>query len=84
MSNDVDNIVLEHLKALRTELKDMRITILGEFKDVKARLGTLESGQASIVQHIGHLGSSIAGQQVAIDRMSERIDRVESRLELTH
>jgi uncharacterized coiled-coil protein SlyX len=84
VSENVDNIVLEHLKALRMELKDVRLTMLGEFKDVKSRLGTLEAGQASTIQHIGHLGSSIAGQQVAIDRMSERIDRVESRLELTH
>lgn len=67
MSDNVDNIVLEHLKALRMELRDMRATMLGEFKDVKARLATLEAGQASTIQHIGHLGSPIAGQQVAID-----------------
>lgn len=82
MTDNTENLVLEHLKALRSELKEMRTAMHGEFKDVKARLGALEAGQASVIQHIGHLGSSIAGQQVAIDRMSERIDRVEHRLEL--
>lgn len=82
MTDNVDNLVIEHLKALRSELKDLRAAMHGEFKDVKARLGALEAGQASVIQHIGHLGSSIAGQQVAIDRMSERLDRVEHRLEL--
>lgn len=82
MTDSTENLVLEHLKTLRSELKEMRTAIHGEFKDVKARLGALEAGQASVIQHIGHLGSSIAGQQVAIDRMSERIDRVEHRLEL--
>jgi uncharacterized coiled-coil protein SlyX len=82
MTNEVENLMLEHLKALRSEIKDMRTAMQGEFKDVKERLSTLESGQALVIQHIGQLSSSIAGQQVSIDRMSDRIDRVEHRLEL--
>ena len=57
MADNTENLVLEHLKALRSELKDMRVAMQGEFKDVKARLGALEAGQASVIQHIGHLGS---------------------------
>jgi uncharacterized coiled-coil protein SlyX len=82
MTDEVENLMLEHLKTLRSEIKDMRNTMKGEFKDVKERLSTLESGQALVIQHIGQLSSSIAGQQVSIDRMSDRIDRVEHRLEL--
>ncbi|OYV38732.1 MAG: hypothetical protein B7Z83_03365, partial [Thiomonas sp. 20-64-5] len=53
-----------------------------DLKEIKARLSTLEAGQGSVLQHIGHLASSIASQQVSIDHLSERIDRVEHRLEL--
>jgi hypothetical protein len=57
MTDNTENLVWEHLKALRSELKDMRAAMHGEFKDVKARLRALEAGRASVVQHIGHLGS---------------------------
>lgn len=78
MTETIDNLILEHLK--RFQAGQDRIE--RELKEIKARLSTLEAGQGSIVQHIGHLASSIAGQQVALDRMSERIDRIEHRLEL--
>ena len=78
MTEQTENLMLEHLK--RFQAGQDRIE--RELKEIKTRLSGLEIGQASIVQHIGNLASSIAGQQVAIDRMSERLDRVEHRLEL--
>jgi uncharacterized coiled-coil protein SlyX len=78
MTDNIENLILEHLKRFQSGQE----RIERELKEIKTRLGTLEAGQASIVQHIGHLASSIAGQQVAIDHMSERIDRIEHRLEL--
>lgn len=78
MGNDVDNLILEHLK--RFQAGQDRIE--RDLKEIKMRLSTLESGQGSLIQHIGHLSSSIAAQQVSIDHMSERIDRIEHRLEL--
>lgn len=53
-----------------------------DLKEIKSRLSALESRQDAVLQHIGHLASSIAGQQVAIDHLSDRIDRIEHRLEL--
>ena len=78
MTEQTENLMLEHFKRLQAG----QDRIERELKEIKARLSGLESGQGSIVQHIGHLASSIAGQQVAIDRMSERLDRIEHRLEL--
>ena len=78
MADNTENLILEHLK--RFQAGQERIE--RDLKEVKTRLSALESGQGSIVQHIGHLATSIAGQQVSIDRMSDRIDRVEHRLEL--
>ena len=46
------------------------------------RLVNLESGQAVIVQHIAHLAAADAAQQLAIDNVSVRLDRIERRLEL--
>ena len=78
MSESIDNIILEHLKRFQSG----QDRIERDLKEIKARLSTLEAGQGSVLQHIGHLASSIASQQVSIDHLSERIDRVEHRLEL--
>jgi uncharacterized coiled-coil protein SlyX len=78
MSEQVENLILEHLKRFQTG----QDRIERDLKEIKARLSTLEAGQGSILQHLGHMTSAIASQQVAIDHMSERLDRVEHRLEL--
>ncbi|MDY0330935.1 MAG: hypothetical protein RBR52_10610 [Thiomonas sp.] len=78
MPESIDNLILEHLK--RFQAGQDRIE--RDLKEIKSRLSTLEAGQGSVLQHIGHLASSIASQQVSIDHLSERIDRVEHRLEL--
>jgi uncharacterized coiled-coil protein SlyX len=48
------------------------------------RLANLEGAVASIVQHLGHLAAADAAQQLAIDNLGRRLDRIERRLELTH
>lgn len=78
MTENVENMLLEHLK--RFQAGQDRIE--RDLKEIKTRLSGLEVGQGSLMQHIGHLSSSIAGQQVSIDHLSERIDRIEHRLEL--
>ena len=78
MSDNIDNLVLEHLKRFQSG----QDRIERDLKEIKTRLGAVESVQGSILQHIGHLSSSIAAQQISFDRMNERIDRIEHRLEL--
>ena len=77
MTESINNI-MEHLKRFQTG----QDRIERDLKEIKARLSTLEAGQGSVLQDIGHLASSIASQQLSIDHLSERIDRVERRLEL--
>ena len=79
MAENIENLMLEHFKRFQSTL-DRVENKLGE---VTVRLGNLESGQASMMQHLGHLAAADAAQQVAIDHMSERLDRIERRLELT-
>ena len=44
----VDNIIIEHLKGLRSEVVAMRSDIQSEFKDVKARLSHLDGSMAGV------------------------------------
>jgi len=65
VADNIDNLILEHLK--RFQAGQERIE--RELREIKARLSTLEAGQGSVLQHIGHLTSSIAAQQVSIDHL---------------
>jgi septation ring formation regulator EzrA len=70
--------VLTQLRAIRTDISDVQ----GSLGEIKRRLANLESGQASIIQHLGNLASADAQQQLATDGLSERLVRIERRLEL--
>ena len=78
MVDSPENLVVAQLRAIRADLADVQGT-LGE---MKGRLANLEGGQASIIQHLGHLAAADAQQQVAVDRITERLVRIERRLDL--
>jgi len=75
---NVDNIVLENLK----KFQGGQDRIERKLEAVSPRLANLEAGQASIIQHIGHLASVEAQQQVQADDFGQRLERIERRLEL--
>jgi chromosome segregation ATPase len=83
MAENVDNIVIEHLKALRSELQTLRSEMHVEFKDVKLRLSSVESATASIKHDLADTRSDYVRQQVSIDKLVERIQRIEKRLDLS-
>lgn len=71
MSNGTDNLVLEHLRHIRGRVD----SLAEDMRQVKLRLGVIE----------GHIAATImsdAGQNVELDRVKERLDRIERRLEL--
>ena len=45
---NVENIVIGHLKSLRSEVATMRSDMQAEFKDVKARLSHLDASMAGV------------------------------------
>ncbi len=55
---NVDNIILEHLRHMREKIDLMA----SDMREVKHRLATVEATQGTILQHTGHLASSIAQQ----------------------
>ena len=78
MSENIDSLVLENLRAIRGDIS----LIKDDVREVKNRVTTLESGQATMMQQVGHLAGSLAQQQVSFDRLGERVERIESLLEL--
>ena len=78
MTDNVENLILEHLKRFQTG----QDRIERKLEEVTRRLSNLEAGQASIIQHIGHLASADAQQQVAADGFNSRLERIERHLEI--
>jgi septation ring formation regulator EzrA len=78
MADSPENLILAQLREIRADFADVQ----GSLGEIKRRLGNLESGQASIIQHLGHLDAADGQQQVAVDRLTERLVRIERRLDL--
>ena len=80
---NVDNIIIEHLKGLRSDVAAMRSDMQAEFKDVKARLSHLDASMAGVRRDGALAAEDFARQQVSIGALVERIQRIEKRLELS-
>ena len=74
--SDTPNLVLEHLRAIRADMHEMRV----EQREQRGRLGAIE-------RNIGQLEHEIVAMRVDLgsrfDRVLDRLDRVERRLELS-
>jgi septal ring factor EnvC (AmiA/AmiB activator) len=78
MTEPTENLILEHLK--RFQAGQDRIE--RELKEIKGRLSQLDIGIASIRGDLAHLSGDQARQQISFDSLTERIERIERRLEL--
>jgi septal ring factor EnvC (AmiA/AmiB activator) len=78
MTESIENLVLEQLRALRTDIASVK----DDTREIKTRLAVLESGVASLRRDSGDFATSIAAQHLSYDRLSERIERIERRLDL--
>ncbi len=83
MTEDVENLVLEHLKALRNELRDFRADTSDNFMQVKARLQSLEERLSLAEKGIANIHGDHALIQLRLDKQGDRLERIEKRLELT-
>jgi hypothetical protein len=77
--SEIENLMLEHLK--RFQAGQERIE--RKLDEVVRRISNLESSQASIIQHLGHLAAADAHQQLSTDGFNLRLERIEQRLELS-
>ena len=73
-----DNLVLEQLRKIRTELDAAR----ERDHEIMARLSGIETGLTRIARDEAGNYAEIIQDRHAIDRIRERLDRIERRLEL--
>ena len=83
MTDEISNLLVEHLKALRSEVQTLRSEMHVEFKDVKHRLASVESAIVGMKHELADVKGDYVRQQVNIDNFVERIQRIEKRLELS-
>ena len=80
--NNVGNATLKLLQVMRSEMSGMRSDMQNEFRDVKGRLSHLESSITASRRDGVLVSEDFARQQVSIDSIVERIQRIEKRIEL--
>lgn len=83
MAEQIDNGIIEHLKALRSDVQTLRTEMHLEFKDVKLRLSSVETAIVSMKHELADTRGDYGRRQVSIDSLVERIQRIEKRLELS-
>ncbi len=78
MSESVDSLVLEYLRHIRGRVDQ----IAEDMFDVKHRLSSLETAMVLVKREVASGDETDARQQVSLDRLVERIARIERRLDL--
>jgi hypothetical protein len=78
MNDAIENLVLEHLKKIQAEQSAAR----ERDAEILSRLSNIESGIARIARDEAMNYSEIINDRHAADKIRERLDRIERRLEL--
>jgi len=78
VTGDVNNLVLEHLRAIRSDLREMR----GAMQEQGPRLTRMEIGLAGLRRDQGADAGGVAEMGLRIDRLVEQVQRIEARLDL--
>lgn len=71
MTDKTSALILEHLRVLRLEMGELRADV----RDMRGRLTSLEVS-------VANLHGDFAGQSERIDRVENRLERIERRLTL--
>jgi hypothetical protein len=77
VAEDVNNLVLEHLRAIRTDMRDLRDTLMEQGQ----RLTRIEIGLAGLRRDQGADAAGVAEMGLRIDRLTEKVQRIEHRLD---
>ncbi len=78
MTEQVENLILEHLKAMRADIAEIR----RDLAELKERMTRLERHVADALKRLAHVEGDVLGQNARFDRLEARISRIERRLEL--
>ena len=78
MSDEPENIVLVFLRRLDAKMD----RVIDDVQDLKRRVTSLEDSHARLRHDIADLHAGQAGMQLRIDRVDQRLERMERRLDL--
>ena len=78
MTENVESIILEHLRHIRGRV-DRNAE---DMKDVKLRLSSVEQAMVMVKREFAFGDETAARQQLSLDRLADRIERIERRLDL--
>jgi len=73
-----DSIVLRYLRGIDAKVDALR----DDIRDLKARTMAVENGLNAVRRDLVSLAEADARQQASTDRLSDRIERIERRLDL--
>lgn len=75
---NLESLVLEHLRHIRGKVDQ----ITDDMGDLKARMSSLESSMIAVKREVNHGEEVDARQQVSLDKIVRRLERIEQRLEI--
>ena len=65
MTDEVENLVLEHLRAIRADVADVRRDV----RDIKTRLSSLENQVVQMHKSVAFIHEDLAGVNVRLDSL---------------
>lgn len=74
-----DNLVIEHLRAMRTEIAAVK----SDTADTRQRLVNVETSLIDMRRNVVHVFEDIAHQQLTMDKLLDRVQHIEKRLDLS-
>jgi uncharacterized protein (UPF0335 family) len=78
MTENVESLIVEHLRPIRGRVD----RIAEDMGDLKHRMSSLESAMVLVKREVSAGDETDARQQVTLDRLLDRIDRIERRFDL--
>lgn len=76
---ELASLTLEHLRHIRARVDQ----IADDVTDLKLRMSGLESAMLLVKREVSHGDETDTRQQIVLDRLAARIERIERRLELS-
>lgn len=78
MTENAESVIIEHLRHVRGRVD----RIAEDMSDIKHRMSSLEPAMVLVKREVAAGDETDARQQLSLDRLSDRIERIERRLGL--
>lgn len=78
MTENIDNLILEHLRYICTDLGGIK----NNLSEINQRPNSLETSVAGLKRDNASVYGDIADQHMRYDRLVERVERIERHLDL--